>query len=133
MQQRQQPVEVSEARPSSGRGFLSDADWVEELTKSLEEVRFGVESAELRDQKAVGGDTEAHCSAVVVTLEGKRYDVFLSTYGYKIVGGTDEGSVGKCYETLPTLLNNISPGFLERFHESLAGKLQVLADKEEKE
>jgi hypothetical protein len=87
-----------------------------EIENSLEEFKFGVEKIYVDEFNKIK----------IKTLEGEEFNVELTLRGFV----KQEGKGEKVFETLNSLLMNVSPKYVDKFNESLFNALTNIEDKE---
>ena len=91
----------------------------EDMNAAIQEVEERVSSVKRLDK------TDSELSLEVISLEGNRYLIGVSTEGYKILDGLDETSPS-AFESLHALLSHVSERYRESFGASLANALSGL-------
>jgi hypothetical protein len=100
--------------------MFSDID--SEIQEAIEDVQFGVTSITIKEQTAKK-------MLNIVTLESLQVEVAVSERGFEITGNANkDASFPAIYESLSSLLMEISPKFEEAFHQKLADKLSALSE-----
>ena len=114
---------------------------LEEGKLSLEEIRSGVSSATVSASQT---NVELEVFLDITTLEGESYRICLTRQGYRVVGKVGDGSACEGivnggaadnranwgpYETLPALMNELSPLFRSSFGNSLIQRLMELQNR----
>jgi hypothetical protein len=110
-----------------------DRSLTNEAGRVLDEIRYGVELAEISDKLE---KTESVAYINLRTLEKKDYCVELSTTGFRIVSyefdtidsKLNENSILNTirFESYESLMNQISPLFVKKFNDLVAERLNLL-------
>mmetsp|Transcript_12987 Transcript_12987/g.29901 ORF Transcript_12987/g.29901 Transcript_12987/m.29901 type:complete len:126 (-) Transcript_12987:299-676(-) len=113
------------------------ADWARrELDAQLAEACFGLSLTSAAQIAGCGAE------AAVCTLEGAALTLRLDEGGVRVVRGASSVSVlaapdaeacGMVYDSVNSLLLNVSKKFVQAFNSSLAAALQVVAQQREAE
>ncbi|TPX47413.1 hypothetical protein SeMB42_g02383 [Synchytrium endobioticum] len=114
----------------------------DELIHAVVEYAHGVKSLELLDldpRKAIASDRvgkPSHPSLRVTTLEDLVLTVQANDSGFLIsdVEASDASWTRykfQIYESMDSLLNDLSPAYRNKFHERIASRLQMLANQED--
>ena len=110
---------------------------LEEAELSVEEIRSGVSSACLSTSQT---DVDQEVFLDIATLEGDSFKICLTRQGYRVVSGVDGDSsfeggaadtrsnLGPC-ETLPTLMDQLSPLYRSSFGNTLMKRLLELQNR----
>lgn len=103
---------------------------VEELDAQLREVAFGIRSAEPAARQGA-----ADAVAKLITLEEAVVTVRMDDGGVHVLSVQDDGTctATASFDSVNSLLLNTSPGFTQRFNESLAAALAAAAAERDQE
>lgn len=93
----------------------------EEFNAIVEDVRFGVQEI-----TKIENNNNYLLKMKIVTLENVDYFIELSIRGLEVIDTNQNGfNKNKIYESIESLLNDISPLFIKKFYEKLVSSLEI--------
>eukprot|EP00039_Didymoeca_costata_P011297 m.158026 g.158026 ORF g.158026 m.158026 type:complete len:104 (-) comp15125_c0_seq1:1242-1553(-) len=90
----------------------------EEAQAALKDIAVGVEKSNIK----CANDDEAILE--IQTFEGITLELLLNVHGYEIQFSSKEELLGKRFESIQTLMSEISPDYREKFSSALFAKLE---------